>query len=181
MENFDLRIARLERRLKTYQYSFVVITAIACFFISTAFVNQDPVPELLRSKKIEIIDNNGNVLVTLGAYEGKGTVTTYSETGLILTDIIPSREGAGGIVMYDNKGNKNLELSNVTGGGGFVNIKNPSGTNILTLGRTTANDGCLMLYNSAGKNIVEITGDVNGDGVVITQSHNGEGTARVPQ
>lgn len=181
METLDLRIAKLERRLKTYQYIFIAIAATGFFFITSAFTGDNLVPAKLQAKSFEVVDEQGNVLVSLGAYEGKGIMTTYNEAGQMLADIISNSEGSGGITLFDGKGNRNLELTNTTGGGGFVRIKNPVGGTVLTLGRTTANDGCLMLYNASGKNVIEITSDVNGDGVVITQSNNGTGTARIPQ
>ena len=180
MENFEKRLAALEKINARYRMLLVGALVISVYFIIASFSPHKIVPDLIQAKKFELVDDYGNVLARIENFDGSGAMTTYKPNGSILTDIVATKGNSGGIVVYDGNGRKNILLTDVTGGGGSVVINNSSEQKVLSLGRNTQNAGSVTFYNGSSNEIGLITGDTNNDGVVLTYNNGGSQTARVP-
>ncbi len=180
MENFEKRLAALEKNNIHYRTILVCAFAALIYFIVTSFLPKQQAPDLIQAKKFELVDEHGTVLIRLENYKGSGAFTTFKPDGNILTDIVATKSNAGGLVVYDGNGNKNFTITDVTGGGGSVIINNSQGQKVLSLGRNTKDAGSITFYNNINNEIGLVTSDTNGDGVVLTYNSAGTQTARLP-
>jgi hypothetical protein len=180
MENFEKRLAALEKSNVRYRIILACAFAALLYFIITSFSPKNQVPDVIQAKKFELIDDHGAVLVRLENYKGNGSVTTFKPDGNTLTDIVATKSNAGGIVVYDGNGNKNLTITDVTGGGGSFIINNSQGQKVVSIGRNTKDAGSITLYNNINNQIALITSDTNSDGVALVYNSGGNQTGRMP-
>src|SRR5215213_10689493 len=149
MTNLENRVASLEKSLRLYQFLLMGVVLVALTVTISSF-NKNQVPEKIVAKAIEVVDDNGKVLVSLAAYNGNGAITTYDKTGNYLVDIVSNSSGFGNVNIYDGKGKPTLQLYNVKGGGGAMAIKNKDGKDAVMLSLMTSGSGHLSLNNSYG-------------------------------
>jgi hypothetical protein len=116
------RLERVERQSR-WQRAFLVILMVGIVFLLVA--GQTPAPsasETLRVAEVEIVDDEGNVVVRLGATEaGQGSVVTFNARGEELISVgATTVDGKGVISVADEKGRKLLWLGATVDGAGLI-------------------------------------------------------------
>lgn len=178
--DFEVRVASLERSNRRYKAGMFFLLACLAPLSLFGFV-QDKVPDVLKAKKFQLVDDGGKVLASMEAFDGCGAITTYNAAGNILVDIVPGKSGAGGIVVYDGNKHQNLVITDVTGGGGSIRLNNANEKTALSIGRNVNQAGSVTVLNNAGKSICLLTGDTAEGGTLITYDANGTQTDRLPR
>ena len=127
----DARMAKMESSLRFYRSIFLLSTLVIAFLTISAFKDQQPDPDKLQAKTFEVIDDSGNVLVKLGAYKNAGVITTYTDGGKELVDILKNVDGNGAVVGFNSSEAIAYRLTGTTSGGGVLDIYNSLGKEVV--------------------------------------------------
>ena len=127
---------------RIFLYSVIVIMAFHLFLVDSKVESQVRVQEEIRAKRIVIMNDEGQPVVILWAYEeGGGVVSIYN------------RDGAGGINMGAYKED-----------GGRIDIYNKAGTPVVGIGTTVGERGFIGISNDIGNTVVGMTHTDEGHG-----------------
>ena len=148
MNPIEARLARLEKSLKYYRLFFgtSIIVLIAVAMMSSG--KKADVPDLIKAKAFEVVDDGGNVLLLLNKERGNGQVATYSTSGKKLVRLFTSDGGAGAINTFDANGNLNFKVTRTTEGGGYMALYNSDVNEVMEAGVTTSNAGYIQLNDN---------------------------------
>lgn len=177
--DIELRLAALERANKRYRLFFGILVCAICATALMGF-GRNQVPDKIQAKKFEVVNDEGKVLARMDIFDGVGSVTTYTKSGEILTDIVPTKSGAGGVVVYDGNGKQNVVVTDVSGGGGSIRVNNSSGSAAVTIGRNGQQAGSVSIQNRNEKKILLLTGDTADAGAILAYDNNDKQIARLP-
>lgn len=195
MQTIEMRLQKLEASNRRYQT--ILILLIASFtIIFMAFKEPQQVPDTIRAKKMEIVDNNNNVLVQLSQSGGNGIIKTYRSNGKRLLNFTYTTKDEGYIGLDDGNGTEMIRMtSSSEGGGGYIGVYNPAGKRTLTLNNedmggniyvsdkegnsrvtvqcNSSSGGYLALYNSSGYSAVKLTQTSSGNGDLYVNDKSG--------
>jgi hypothetical protein len=152
------------------------------------------VPDVIQAKKIEVVNDDGKVLVQLGNLKGggvdNGRLVTRNSADEILVEL--SANGAGGACIVRNKGGRKVAYFNATerggslsirgkdgGSGSSINIDKDGNGSIEVLGVTPAG-GSIRTVNGDYSLLVVIAASEDGGGLVETQNGKGVVTSQSP-
>lgn len=164
MNQIELRLIRLEKSLKYYRFFFgtTIISLIAFILMSSG--QKQVVPDLIKAKAFQVVDDEGNVLLLLNKEKGNGQVSTYSGTGQKLVRLFTSEGGAGAINTFDANGKLNFKVTKITEGGGYMALYNSEENEVMEAGSIIGNAGYLQINDHRGKKMAWITEVTNGGG-----------------
>ncbi|HYC40746.1 MAG TPA: hypothetical protein VEB63_09675 [Chitinophagaceae bacterium] len=198
MSLVEQRLQRLEKRLRVYQYGFLVIILLGGFFMVTAF-KKPGAADIIKAKEFQVVDDYGRVLMSLREDSDAGQLDMYNSSGTRLLTFTTSDGGAGTIIGRDASGKKIYRMINVKGGGGsmcvyntneaiaseisitdrntgYMEINNTNGNNMLvcTYG-TNSSSGIFSVYNDINTRICVLGSDATGNGVLNVLNRSGGG------
>ena len=164
MNQIEQRIIRLEKSLKYYRLFFgtTVIALIAVVFMSSG--KKADVPDLVKAKAFQVVDDNGNVLLLLNKEKGNGSLSTYSADGTKLIQLFTSVGGAGAINTFAGNGKLNFKVTQITEGGGYMALYNSDQKEVMEAGSIIGNAGYLQVNDHNANKIAWITEVKNGGG-----------------
>ena len=168
----EARMAKMERSLQLYRSIFLLSTLLIAFLTISAFKEKQTAPDRLQAKAFEVVDDYGNVLVKLGAYKNAGVITTYTDRGKELVDILKNVDGNGAIVGFNSTEAIAYRLTGTTSGGGVLDIYNSLGKEVVYAGPTSSNGGLITIYNASGNQIVTTGQTTDQNGVINIYNHN---------
>src|SRR5258705_4581394 len=133
MNTIEMRLQKLEATNRRYKTILVLmIASFATLFM--AFKSPKTVPDVIQAKRFEVVDNSGNVLVTLTQDDDKGLIKTYNSSGKKLVNITYTTNNEGYLGLEDGHGQETMRLSSSNeGGGGYLSVYNPAGQRTLTV------------------------------------------------
>lgn len=178
------RIDRLERTNRRYRLMFTLIGVLALCAVGISATQDDGVPDVIRAKVFEVVDDEGNGLVTIGDVLGSGVFALYDKTGdtlVVIGGTTVIGKPAGHVSIF-REGKMLVLLSanlGVDGGGvrtyGTVSTFNDQAKTIVQLGaKTSGGHGKVRTFNDEGQTVVEIGATVDGEGSVRTLNGKGE-------
>lgn len=96
------RLQRLERQCRWYHHLFVlVVLGLVAFF---SFGTVDSIPNIVRAKRFEVTDKDGNVVARLGHYHrGSGYLEILTREGAVVIEASALR-GNGLLKVYRENG-----------------------------------------------------------------------------
>jgi hypothetical protein len=164
MNQIEQRITQLEKSLKMYRLFFgsSLIVLIAVVLMSSG--KKADVPDLIKAKAFQVVDDNGNVVVLLNKERGNGQMATYSTAGQKLVRLFTSDGGAGAINTFDANGKLNFKVTRTTEGGGYMALYNSSENEVMEVGVTLSNAGYLQVNDNNAKKLVWLTKTAEGGG-----------------
>ena len=168
----ETRMAKMERSLRFYRSIFLLSTLVIAFLSISAFKDKQSAPDRLQAKAFEVVDDYGNVLVKLGAYKNAGVITTYTDRGKELVDILKNVDGNGAIVGFNSSEAIAYRLTGTTSGGGVMDIYNSLGKEVVYAGPTSSNGGLITIYNASGNQIVTTGQTAEQNGVINIYNKN---------
>ena len=164
MNQIEQRISSLEKSLKFYRifFSVSIIALIAVLLMSSG--KKTEVPDLIKAKAFQVVDDDGNVLCLLNKEKNNGSVYTYSANGTKLVQLFTSVGGAGAINTFAGNGKLNFKVTQITDGGGYMALYNSDQNEILEAGSIIGNAGYLQVNDHNAKKIAWITEVKDGGG-----------------
>ncbi len=164
MNQIEQRILKLEKSLRAYRIflSTSVIILIAVVLMSSA--KKEEVPDLIKAKAFQVVDDKGNVLVLINKERGNGQVATYNPAGQKLVRLFTSDGDAGAINTFDGNGSLNFKVTRTTEGGGYMALYNSTNKEVMEVGVTKGNAGYLQINDSYAKRLVKMSTTTDGGG-----------------
>jgi hypothetical protein len=164
MHPLEERLLKLEKNIKMYRFLFATVICGALAFVLMSNDQKAVVPAKIQAKAIEVVDDYGNVLVSLGKEDENGAITTYTKSGKKLTSFFTSDGGGGGINTFDADGQVNFKVTRTTDGGGYLALFNGDRKEIFEAGSTTANSGYFRVNDRYGEKLAWLTFTEGGGG-----------------
>lgn len=174
MNPIEQRLSRLEKRLNLYRIFFGVVIIVVCGAVLMSFDKRPSVPDVLQAKSFEVLDDNGNVIVSIAKDKEGGKVTTYSSQGKKLVSLITTDGGGGGINTFDDGGEVMFKVTKTTGGGGYIALFNKNVKEMIEMGATTDNSGYIRVNNKNGDKVDWMTATTENKGYISVLSNNNE-------
>ena len=164
MNQIEQRISRLEKSLRMYRLFFgtSIIVLIAVLLMSSGKKND--VPDLVKAKAFQVVDDNGKVLLLLNKEKGNGQMATYSSSGERLVRLFTSDGGAGAINTFDANGTLNFKVTRTSEGGGYMALYNSVEKEIMEVGVTKSNSGYFQVNDDQASKLVWLTRTSGGGG-----------------
>ena len=75
------RIERLERTNRRYRLMFTLLGVLAICTVGISATQDDGVPDVIRAKVFEVVDDEGNGLVTIGGVLDTAASATHRQPG----------------------------------------------------------------------------------------------------
>ena len=168
-------MADLEKSIRLYRIGFLrLILMVSFVMFSSHYDRNSQLPDKIRAKSFELVDNNGNVLAEIDQdYNGNGEFYTKTPNGKQLVKLFTSTEGAGAINTFHPNGNVNFKVTNTSNGGGYLAVFNQSESPVVELGVQTNNGGYVRLRNQYKTEIVNIGSTTSNGGYMSTNNVNG--------
>jgi hypothetical protein len=148
------RIERLERqngRLKA-AIGLLAVGAICVLIVGQSAPTSSPahpllLPERVRAKRFEVINDAGKPVVTLMAWEQGGWIETRDNDGHRLFDVSATDDGHGLLSTYNKEGNEMVALGGIKDGTGLLAIFDGHGRKLLGEGAAEDGSGAIASYS----------------------------------
>ncbi|MDB5201188.1 MAG: hypothetical protein JWQ27_597 [Ferruginibacter sp.] len=164
MRNLEERLTKMEKTINIYRMIFGAMITIGFTFVLMSADKKQFVPDRIQAKSFEVVDDYGNVLVSLKPENGNGLVNTYSKAGYRLVSLFPSDGGGGGINTFDTDGQVNFKVTRTMDGGGYMALFNSDRKEVFEVGTTTANSGYFRVNDRDGEKLAWLTYTTDGGG-----------------
>jgi hypothetical protein len=195
----NTRIESLEHQVRTLKRMLLGVFGLVVVGGLLAATTLQSVPDVLRAKKFEVVNDEGKVivrlsnlegggvdngmletrnsagqrLVALGAIPGGGVVETQNGKGQTLVLLGVTTEGTGSVKTQNGKGQSLVQLGVTVGGEGAVTTENGKGGTLVRLGVTTDGQGSVTTQNGKGQSLVHLSATVGGEGAVNVNNAQG--------
>jgi hypothetical protein len=202
MSTLESRFAKLERKVRIYQLSFLSIILLTGFFMISGFNNKYKAPDVLQAREFQVVDENGKVYASLKQHDqycdfklynslgyqiirltestnGYGAIITFDKTENLACKMTGTTGGLGGsITAYNSKGNEVASMTNTTSGAGSVSVNNPGGDIVGQMSASLTEQGNISLYNKSKVRTCILGSDADGNGTLnvfnrLGQNQNG--------
>ena len=164
MNQLEQRVIKLEKSLQAYRIFFGTSVIILIAFVLMSSGKKDDVPDIIKAKAFQVVDNSGNVLVLMNKEKGSGQIATYASNGQKLVRLFTSESDAGAINTFDPNGNLNFKITNNVKGGGYLAMYNSDLKEVVELGVLTSMDGYMQVNDVNGDKLAKITATTEGGG-----------------
>lgn len=178
------RIESLERQVRRQRRWNMALSALVVVGGLMAATSTQQVSDVIRARRIEVVNDEGVKVVMLEAFNGGGVIATYDEKGRMIFVALHEKDERGltfGTVTTRNGKRQNLvQLGATSDGEGMVTTMNGKGQELVQLGATMTGQGSITTMNGKGVNLVHITADRSGSGAVVAQDAAGNIKATLP-
>ncbi|MGB4843362.1 MAG: hypothetical protein WBP16_02790 [Ferruginibacter sp.] len=164
MNQIEQRVIKLERSLKAYRIFFSSAVIVLIAFVLMSSGKKDEVPDVIKAKAFQVVDDRGNVVLLMNKEKGSGHLSTFSTSGQRLVRLFTSEGDAGAINTFDAEGNLNFKVTQITTGGGYLAIYNKDLKQAVELGVLNTSDGYVQVNDNYGKRLAKITATTEGGG-----------------
>ena len=176
------RIETLEtqvRTLKKMLFGLVALVAVGSLLAATALPK---VPDVIKAKAFEVVNDDGDVLVVLDYLTADGRDIGYAMTGnsdgSTLVNI-GAGPGGGIITTRNHKGRDLVELG-INGTDGLIRTMNGKDGLLVEIGSTKSSEGAIYTENGKGGVLVAIASTATGKGAITTEDGRGRTTSKLP-
>ena len=156
----DNRIESLETQVRTLKRMLFGVFGVVIVGGLLAATTLQSVPDVIRAKKFEVVNDAGKVIVQMDSVLHQethyGFVRTLNSKGGTLVALGVSTEGTGSVTTENGKGGTLVALGVSTGGGGegLVTTGNGKGGTLVELGATVNGEGMVTTGNGKGGTLV---------------------------
>jgi len=172
--NVEQRVLKLERQNRRLRLTLSVLCAVGVGALVMGQTTKPTVPDVIRAKRFEAVDDKGRSLAVIEALTHGGIIETRGPGGLEPMFLVSANtEGDCVVVTHNGDGKQLVELTS-TGSGGALVTCTPEGKALVVLGALKGGGGAITTYAGDGKELVELGGmEGNADGSVAVYSSNG--------
>lgn len=148
-EELAKRVAQLERMVRRLAMSCAAAVALLVGVAAMGFArgggSDGPVD--LRVTRLQVVDDAGRIVLTLGANASGGVVAVQGADGALVATLASTRSGSGLLALADGKGGRLVEISGrPDGGGGVVNLFGGKAESPAVAIAADGGDGTVSLY-----------------------------------
>ena len=169
------RIAGVEkqnRRLK-WGMTALCVVGVAAFVVGQAAPEE--VPDVIRAKQFEVVNEAGVSVVTLRSWELGGWIETRNRQGKHLFTVAATNRGDGSLGIYSAEGKRLVGLLSTEDGlEGMIFTHNAQGRELVSIGATRRGQGAVVTYNGKGTELVRLAAVEGGDGAAFVRNAEGK-------
>ena len=155
--DIERRLEKLEKQNQHQRVALALLTVALCaIVVMGATEEKDGFFDTVTAKNIYVKNEAGEVAIGLGAFEGYGTVRTYSPTGKLLVGMGVTPLGDGAVETFSPTGKVLVRISATENGNGTVTTFSPTGKEIVEVGATVEGHGTVTTYSPTGKEIIHL-------------------------
>ena len=166
MTHFEQRLIRLEKSVRIYKTISILLCATIGVTVLFSFNQKNPPPDVIQTKKLEIVDDAGNVFVKLEKNKEGGVIGTYNTRSKYTFFTSANVKGYGQLFIGNGNGYNNLYVGESNAGGGFLGIKNEYDNYVAEMGNSNSDGGGYVEANdNNGYSRASIYSNKSGDGV----------------
>jgi hypothetical protein len=111
MNEVTARLESLERRVARQRWAMVALAAALAAAVLPAWSPSGAAPEVLRARRLEVVNDAGEALVVLAQKDGRGVVATQTPAGRLLVTLTSTADGSGLVAVGNAGGQRLVELS----------------------------------------------------------------------
>jgi hypothetical protein len=171
--NTEQRLNKLERQNKRMKKGMIGMVLAGISLLVMAQAAPPKVHDLIRAKKIEVVSDKGQTVISLEGWEHGGMISTYNKKGLNLTSVAANDGGDGLITTYNSKGKKLVDITATEDDTGSISTYNSKGKYLVDI-TATKNGGAITTFDSKGKKLIAITTTKNGGAITTFDSNETE-------
>lgn len=150
------RIESLEAQVRTLRRMLFGVFGLVVLGALLAATTLQTVPDVIRAKKFEVVNEDEQPIVLLAANQ------------------------AGGLVEIRNGNGKGLVRLTSHPEGGTISIHDSRARTLILMGGNERGSGALQTRTNKGGTLVSVGTNLAGEGVVFTENGNGEKTSSMP-
>ncbi len=135
---------------RIFLYSVIAIMAFQLFLIDEKVESQVRVQEEIRAKRIVLVNDEGQRIVELWAYEEGGAISVYNKDGTYAAGMVASKTSGGRVDIYNKIGYPIATMA-TDEEGGIIKISNNIGNPIVGMMGTSKGHGIITVFNRDGK------------------------------
>ena len=125
------RFERLERTNRRYRWG-ITLVIFAAMIVGAAAAGDD-VPDVIRARKFEVVNEDGKSVVVMQSWKLGGWVHVTGNKGNLTFSISHTDDGDGAVRMLSHKGTQLVILTATDDGNGLVHTYLAKGTPLVTL------------------------------------------------
>ncbi len=174
--SIDARLTRLEAELdrtrgesRRWRRAAVVCATLLGAGTLLAAVQDSPVVDVIRTRRLEVLGADNKVMVLAHAGETGGQVDVWARGGANTVRLASAADG-GDLTLWNNDG-KTIAGMFATGLGGRIEIGDAEGTPLATFARGA--DGGAMVLHGAGADAATLRAEAGAAGAVLSMSRAG--------
>ncbi|MDG2054874.1 MAG: hypothetical protein P8J86_09210 [Phycisphaerales bacterium] len=156
----DTRIESLETQVRTLKRMLLGVFGLVVVGVLLGWATPRTSPDVLRSKRLEILSDNGTPVVVL-------------EASRVFDSVDQEGHFAGKLILQNDDGKQNASLGPGDFGGGSLSINNKDSVTVVALGSSINNGGSAFVNNSTGKTSAAISSSPTGAGWLTVNSKDG--------
>jgi hypothetical protein len=166
MTHFEQRLVKLEKSVQFYKTLSIIFCSIFGTTILFSFNQKNLPPDVIQTKRLEIVDDAGNVFIKLEKNKEGGVVGVYNNMAKYTFFTSANVKGYGQLFVGNGKGYNNLYVGESNAGGGFLGIKNEFDNYVAEMGNSNSDGGGYVEANdNKGYSRASIYANKTGDGV----------------
>lgn len=150
------RIESLEAQVRTLRRMLFGVFGLVVLGALLAATTLQTVPDVIRAKKFEVVNEDEQPIVLLAANQ------------------------AGGLVEIRNGNGKGLVRLTSHPEGGTISIHDSRARTLILMGGNERGSGALQTRTNKGGTLVSVGTNLAGEGVVFTENGSGEKTSSMP-
>ena len=137
--------------------------------------NTTKVFEKIVCKELEVVNNTGKVITTIGTDEEEnGSLVLSNKDGKTIAHIRGSSDIMDVPIITTDKKDNDEKNENKVGFGGIMSLYNKDGEKVVNIGSNIFGDGSMSISNDKGNEIATIMTADNDDGFICVKNRDGE-------
>ena len=123
----DQRLRDLERKCHMQQRMFLLIFGVGLVIVAGGWFNQLDIQNVVRARRMEVVNKDGAVVWTLGATpDGNGVAQLFNAQGQVVWVALAAKDGAGSTALFNSDG-KSIWAAGVNKGHGLMQVSHANG------------------------------------------------------
>lgn len=172
MANFEERLLKLEKSARIYKTLSIALCGILGVMTIFSFDQKNQPPDVIQTKRLQIVDDAGNVFVKLEKDNDGGIIASYNNRAKYTFFASSSVKGFGQLDIGNGNGKSNLHVAESNAGGGFLGILNESNYYVAEMGSANSDGGGYVEVNdNNGYSKASIFANKNSDGAFEAYSN----------
>ena len=164
MQNELNELRHQVRNLKRVVYGACGLLLVGGLLAATSMQS---VPDVVRAKSFEVVNDEGKVVASFYANMGGGMLSFSNKDGEVVAGLGSDEVNGGGVLGINNKDGKIVAGIYADENGGVARVLNNKFTEVVVISANASGMGSLSISNKKGKRVAEIRADAGGGVLVI--------------
>ena len=147
----DTRIESLETQVRTLKRMLFGVFGLVVVGGLLAATSLQSVPDVIRAKKFEVVNDEVKVVASFYANMGGGMLSVSNKDGEVVSGLGSDEVNGGGVLGINNKDGKIVAGIHADENGGVARVLNNKFAGVVVISANADGDGVMMTSGSKGK------------------------------